>query len=163
MAMFIAQTGAFTFSALAVCGLALYGFTESVFKSRRRIYQKVSKNCKSGAAKRKGTRRSASPWSQPIRSERQTETEFAGNSSRRIRARRVNESHSRSEVRRRDITLEVISVVSAVGEVEGLRQQLQVHPLTQLDVLGQAGVQFKERIAAQRIVLSNGALLGVIE
>src|SRR5580704_1125096 len=53
----------------------------------------------------------------------------------------------------------VVAIVGAVRQVEGLRKQLQVHAFPELDVLRQAHVELKERIATQGIVLSYRASL----
>src|SRR2546430_14744038 len=54
----------------------------------------------------------------------------------------------------------VVAVVGAIRQVERLRKQLQVHALSEFDVLREARVEFKEGIAAKRIVLCNRASLG---
>ena len=51
------------------------------------------------------------------------------------------------------VVVEVVAVVGAIGQVERLRDELQVHPLADLDVLRQPQVELEERIAAKRIVL----------
>ena len=52
-----------------------------------------------------------------------------------------------------DAVVEVVAVVGAIRQVERLRDELQVHPLADLDVLRQPQVELEERIAAKRIVL----------
>ena len=61
------------------------------------------------------------------------------------------------EVPRCNAPLIVVSVVRAVGQVEGLGDQLQIGLVAELDVLSQPGIQLEERIAAQRIVLGDRA------
>src|SRR6266566_650122 len=55
--------------------------------------------------------------------------------------------------------IEVVAVVSAVRQVERLRHELQVHPLTKLEVLRQPHIELEERISAKGIVLGDGAPL----
>src|SRR3569832_349302 len=52
---------------------------------------------------------------------------------------------------------EVVAIVCPIGEVEGFGNQLDIRPIMDLDVLGEASVELEERVAAQRIVRSNGA------
>ena len=52
----------------------------------------------------------------------------------------------------------VIPIVRAVGEVEGLSDQLQVHAFADFEVLSQFDIEFKERLAADWIELRNGAV-----
>src|ERR1700730_12271690 len=56
-----------------------------------------------------------------------------------------------------NVVPEIVAVVGAVGEVEGLRHDLQSPPFAKLDILGQLGVELEDRIAAQRINLGNRA------
>jgi hypothetical protein len=58
----------------------------------------------------------------------------------------------------RNVVAEVVSVVGSVGEVEGLRDQLNIDALAEFEVLGELGIQFEERLSAQRVILSDGAL-----
>ena len=54
----------------------------------------------------------------------------------------------------------VVTVVGAVGQVERLRDELQVHVLAEFEVLGQTQIELEEGIAAQGIVLGDGAVCG---
>ena len=61
-------------------------------------------------------------------------------------------------IRTGNVVAKVISVVGAVGQVERLRHQLNVHPVADLDVLCQLGIEFEDRKSAQRIELRDGAI-----
>ena len=56
-----------------------------------------------------------------------------------------------------DVVAEVVAVVGAVGEVEGLADDFQVHALPEAEVLGKAQIEFEERITAKRVELGDGA------
>lgn len=56
-----------------------------------------------------------------------------------------------------DVVAEVVAVVGAVGEVEGLADDFQVHALPEAEVLGKAQIEFEERITAERVELGDGA------
>lgn len=58
-----------------------------------------------------------------------------------------------------DIGTIVVAVVGAVGQIEGLTDDLQIVMVAELYVLGESQVQLKERIAAKGIVLGNRATL----
>ena len=59
-----------------------------------------------------------------------------------------------------DAIAEVAAIVGAIGEVEGLGDELKVDVLAEFEVLGQAHVELEERIAAERIIFRDGAALG---
>lgn len=79
-------------------------------------------------------------------------------------AGRVDEALGMAEVRRIGnasgaIDAKVVAVVGPIGQVERLREQLQVHAIAELDILCEAHVEFEEWIPAQWIVLRNRAPL----
>jgi hypothetical protein len=55
-------------------------------------------------------------------------------------------------VRAGNTVAKVIAIVSAIGEVEGLCDELKIYVLAELEVLRQAQVQFEERITAERVL-----------
>ena len=61
---------------------------------------------------------------------------------------------------RPDTVAKVVAIVRTVGQVERLRDQLNVCPIVDLDALCEAGIQLKERVSAQRIVGYDCAACG---
>src|SRR5207248_10148979 len=61
--------------------------------------------------------------------------------------------------RRGNVIAKVVAIVGAIGQVERLCEQLQVHAIAELDILREPRVELKERVAAQRIILRNRASL----
>src|SRR5690348_5423145 len=82
---------------------------------------------------------------------------------RQVGAGRVDEPDRFPErgriVRRRT---EIVAVVRMVGQVERLEDQLEVAAFTDLQVLGQPGIQVEVRIAAQVVVWNHLTLACVV-
>lgn len=106
-------------------------------------------------------------WASPIQFEQtykletEVNTELAPGGTGSSGARRVDEALRVTElVRRSDITAEVATVVGSVREIERLRHELHVEALADANSLSKAHIELEERIAAQRIVLSDRAVTG---
>src|SRR5947209_122358 len=86
-------------------------------------------------------------------------TEFALERAGRVGAGRVDEA---SDCGREDSVggtiVEIVSVVGAVGEVEGLRDYLQVHVLAEPEVLREFGIQLEVVVTADAVVGNQVAL-----
>ena len=61
-------------------------------------------------------------------------------------------------IRAGDVVVEIVAVVRAIGQVEGLHDQLRVHPFTEFEVLCQSHVQLKEGVSPKRVVLGDRAI-----
>src|SRR5215475_5020661 len=71
-------------------------------------------------------------------------------------AGRVDEANRMSEgAWISNIQTKIISIVGAIRQIEGLRHELQVHALAELDVLRKAHIEFEEGVPAKRIILRN--------
>ena len=55
-----------------------------------------------------------------------------------------------------NVVVEIIAIVSAIGQVERLRHELQPHAFAEFDVLCQPQIELEEWISAERI----GVLIG---
>src|SRR5437879_5686203 len=83
----------------------------------------------------------ASPFQlkQPNKLEAEANAELAPQGTRSGCAARVDEARRMTKrVRRRDITAEVVAIVRAVGQVECLRNELQLHLFAEFHVLCQS-------------------------
>ena len=87
--------------------------------------------------------------------EAESEAELASERARNVGAGRVDETSRSSKVvssclriNARDVSHHVVSVVSAIGEIEGLSNNLHICLLTNFEVLAKPGVKLEERISA---------------
>src|SRR5579875_62409 len=75
-------------------------------------------------------------------------------------AARIDESAWVSKgIWRPDVVVVIVTVVSAVGKVESLSDELQRNSLAQSDVFRQPQIELEEGIAVKRVIACNRACL----
>ena len=118
----------------------------------------VNRSGARGRQRKKGGLGRASPWLWWLKSEGQAEAKLAPEGARSRGAGGVDEADRMAEgVRASDAVAVIVAIVGPVGEVKGLRDELQVDVLAELEVFRQAEIKLEERIAAKGIIFCNGA------
>ena len=96
------------------------------------------------------------------RLESEAGAELGCESPRQQAARGIDEPNCLGECGILDHVVEVVAVIGMVKEVESLPSELQVAPLAQLDVLGEADVHVEVRVTTQRVIRNDVAAARVV-
>ena len=89
---------------------------------------------------------------------RKSNPKLRGQTVRHCDSARSNEIARRREVCLSNVGDEVISEISAIGEIEDLKDRLKIRALMNLEVLRYSCIQLEERLASQIVEGCEGAL-----